>query len=85
MGSVVQARLDQETKAALDKLVRQRKMSVSEVLREGIRLVEERQAPLPRRKVIGVGGLKTGILDLATNPKHMEGFGQDRLKRGNRR
>jgi len=76
MKASVQARLDEETRATLAKLVRQLGWSTSEVVREGIRLVEKRHAAPPRRKLIGAGEFDSGIPDLATNRKHMEGFGR---------
>jgi hypothetical protein len=76
MKASVQARLDEETQAALERLVRRHGWSVSKVVREGIRLVEERQAPATRRKLIGIGMFDSGVPDLATNKKYMEDFGR---------
>jgi Arc/MetJ-type ribon-helix-helix transcriptional regulator len=76
MGSSVQARLDEETQKALDGLVRNLGMSQSEVIREGIRLMEKQHARPKHRRIIGVGQFETGIPDLSTNSKHMEGFGE---------
>jgi hypothetical protein len=76
MGSSVQARLDAETQEALRGLVRNLGISQSEVIREGIRLMEMRHTKPKHRKIIGVGQFDTGIPDLSTNPKHMEGFGK---------
>ena len=70
MGAVVQTRLDEEMKAALESAARQQGKSVSDLVREGIEVIVSRH---------------TGIADLSTNPKYMEGFGLDRSKRGNRR
>jgi hypothetical protein len=80
--SSVQARLDEETQASLEKLVHQLGWSTSEVVREGIRLVEKHHAPAPRRKLIGMGRYDSGIADLATNKKHMEDFGKKSMGRG---
>jgi hypothetical protein len=76
MQTSVQARLDEETRAALDRLRRRHGWSTSEVVRESIRLMEKQQAKPKHRKIIGVGQFDTGIPDLSTNPKHMEGFGE---------
>ena len=76
MKANVQARLDEETQAALERLVRQHGWSVSKVVREGIRLVEERHAPAIPRKLIVIGRYDSGVSDLATNKKYMEGFGR---------
>ncbi|MGA3035712.1 MAG: ribbon-helix-helix protein, CopG family [Terracidiphilus sp.] len=85
MAAVVQTRLDEETKAALEQVARQQGKSVSDLLREGIRVVVKHHSASPRRKWIGVGKYDSGIPDLSTNPKYMEGFGLDRSKRGKRR
>jgi hypothetical protein len=77
----VQARLDKETQAALDRLVRRHGWTTSSVVREGIRLVEQQHAPAPRPKLIGIGKYDSGIPDLATNKKHMEGFGRKSMGR----
>jgi hypothetical protein len=40
------------------------------------------QYPAPRRReIIGAGQFDSGIGDLVTNKKHMEGFGLSRLDR----
>ena len=54
MTTKVQARLDAETQAVLDRL-RQRGLSASEVIREGIHLVEKQQLPAARPRLIGIG------------------------------
>lgn len=77
MGSTVQARLDQETQAALEGLASRLGMSQSEIVREAIRLLNEKHKPRPRKRLIGIGLCSSGLTDLATNPKHMEGFGRD--------
>ncbi len=85
VGAVVQTRLDEETKAALESVARQQGKSVSDLVREGIRMVVSQHSASPRRKWVGVGKYDAGIPDLSTNPKYMEGFGLDRPKRGHRR
>ncbi len=85
MKTSVQARLDEETQAALDRLVHRHGLSVSEVIREGIRLVEKRNGSQPRRKLIGIGRFASGIPDLATNKKYMEDFGKKSMGRVRRK
>jgi len=80
----VQARLDEETQEALDGLVRRLGWSPSRVVREGIRLVDKHHAK-PRPRMIGIGMFSSGLGDLATNKKYMEGFGAKGLKRGERK
>ena len=76
MRTSVQARLDPESQAALDRLVSRLGWSSSEVVREGIRLVDKHHAKPARRKVIGVGEFDSGITDLASNKAHLEGYGR---------
>ncbi len=75
MKATVQARLDEETQAALERLVRRHGWSTSRVVREGIHLVEEQQAAATRPRLIGIGSVDFGPGDLATNKKHLERFG----------
>jgi hypothetical protein len=77
MATTVQARLDDEIQADLENLAKTLGVSQSEVLREGIRLMKEKHKPQPRKKLIGVGIFSSGLTDLSTNPKYMEGFGRD--------
>lgn len=65
--------------ARLEALVRKRKQSKSELVREAIeRLVEQSGAPI-KGSVLELAGDLVGICngprDLSTNPKHMSGFG----------
>ena len=77
MGFKAQVRLDDEIQADLEGLAKHLGVSQSEVMREGIRLMKEKHKPQPRKKLIGVGMFSSGLTDLSTNPKYMEGFGQD--------
>ena len=76
MKTSVQARLDPESQAVLDGLVRRLGWSPSEVVREGIRLVDKQHAKPARRKVIGLGEFDSGITDLGSNKAHLEGYGR---------
>lgn len=77
MKATVQARLDSESQAALDHLVRRLGWSPSRVVREGLRLmVRHYGSPPPKKKIIGMGEFDAGPPDLATNKKYMEGFGR---------
>lgn len=81
MPRTVQTRLDEETEAVLDGLVERLRLNPSEVLREGIRVLHEKHNDKPRKRLIGVGMFSSGIPDLATNKKHMEGFGEKSMGR----
>ncbi len=85
MKTSVQARLDEETEAALETLVRRLGWSTSKVVREGIRLVEKHHAPSPRRMLIGIGMYDSGVSSLATNKKYMEDFGKKSMGRALRK
>lgn len=75
MGATVQVRLDKEAEAALDQLVRVNGWTPSQAVRDSLVKAAEQQKPKPRPKLIGVGIFDSGISDLSTNKKYMEGFG----------
>lgn len=78
MKSSVQARLDDESQAALKQLTRQLGWSPSRVVREGLRLMAQHHGVGQRkkRKFIGIGQFDSGIPDLGSNKKHLEGYGR---------
>jgi hypothetical protein len=76
MKTVVQARLDSEARHALDGLVRRLGWSPSKVVRESLRLMNRHHGPAPRRRVIGVGKFDSGLHDLGSNKRRLEGFGR---------
>jgi len=77
MKATVQARLDEESEAALKQLTRQLGWSPSRVVREGLRLMAKQHGMGPRRKkLIGIGEFDSGISDLGSNKKHLEGYGR---------
>jgi hypothetical protein len=76
MKTSVQARLDEETRAALLHVARVEGWTTSQVIRELILEGAERRAAKPRPRLIGAGCFDSGAADLATNKKHMEGFGK---------
>ncbi|MBB6146397.1 Arc/MetJ-type ribon-helix-helix transcriptional regulator [Silvibacterium bohemicum] len=76
MKTVVQARLDEDTRKDLDRLVRNLGLSASEIVREGIRLVKEQHAKPRPKKIVGLGQFDSGITDLGSNKKHLEGYGR---------
>jgi hypothetical protein len=56
---------------------------VKDLVEEGLRLVLERSAKSRKRPTLAelmqdyVGIVDSGVPDLATNPKYLEGFGED--------
>jgi hypothetical protein len=77
MANSIQARLDDETESMRERLKATTGWTDSEIIRRGIKLLAA-VTPAKARKgrFTGVGKYDSGIPDLATNPKHMEGFGE---------
>ena len=76
MKSNVQARLDRQSQVALEELVRRLGWSPSRVVREGLRLLSTCYGKAPAKRVIGVGRFASGIPDLGSTEKHLQGFGR---------
>jgi hypothetical protein len=76
MKAVVQARLDPEARRALDGLVRRLGWSPSRVVRESLRLMRRLHGPAPHKRVIGVGEFASGLSDLGSNKRRLQGFGR---------
>jgi len=76
MKEIVQARLDPETRQALDRLVRRFGWSPSKVVRESLRLMSRHHSMVPSRKVFGVGKFESGFSDLGSNKRRLAGFGR---------
>lgn len=77
---VLTVKLPAVLEARLDALVRSRKQSKSELVREAIeRLADEGAAPAQGsvlELVSDLVGVGDGPRDLSTNPKHMRGYGK---------
>jgi hypothetical protein len=82
MKATIQARLDEETQATLERLVRRHGFKPSEVVREGIRLVAKQAEAAKPIEIIGLGKYDSGLTDLSTNKKYMEGFGSHSRMQG---
>jgi hypothetical protein len=76
MKTTVQARLDRRAQVALARLVRHLGWSPSRVVREGLRLLAACYGRPSRRRVVGVGRYASGLPDLGSNKKRLEGFGR---------
>ena len=76
MGATIQVRLDEKSEAALKRLVRAKGCTPSQAVRESILKDDEQLRAKPRPRLIGIGCVSFGPGDLATNKKHMEGFGR---------
>jgi hypothetical protein len=77
MKTSVQARLDEETHAALEVLVRRNGWSTSRAVREGLQLLVRQQSGGTAKRMIGIGIFDSGIPDLGSNKKYLEGLGSN--------
>lgn len=76
MPSTIQARLDEASKKALAKLVKQTGWNPSKVVREGLRILAACYPGDGSRKIIGLGKFASGIPDLGSNKEHLKGLGK---------
>jgi hypothetical protein len=75
MPGMIHARLDPETERMLRRLQRHFGWSDSQVVREGIKVLNGLTAR-GRRRVAGLGRFSSGIPDLGSNKAHLKGFGR---------
>lgn len=76
MRSVIQARLDHRSRRRLSALVRELGWTPSQVVREGLRILETIRLRRKKQRVIGLGKFRSGISDLGSNNKHLRDFGR---------
>jgi hypothetical protein len=76
MRSAIQARLDDRSRKRLTALVRELGWTPSQVVREGLRILEATRLCRKKHGVIGLGRFRTGISDLGSNKKHLRNFGR---------
>ncbi len=76
MAHTIHARLDEATEEMRDRLKQSEGWTDSEIVRRGITLLAAATPAGKKRKFRGVGKYHSGVPDLATNKKYMEGFGQ---------
>jgi hypothetical protein len=76
MPATVQTRLDDETTAILDRLRRSGR-TTSDIVREGIRLAGREQGSGAAGKMIGIGMIRSGVPDMGSNKKYLEGLGSN--------
>jgi predicted transcriptional regulator len=82
MGTTVQVRLDDQMQEKLDRAARRLGVTRSEILREGIRLVEKGTAKKTVPRLIGIGCVDFGPGDLATNKKYLKNLGAKSMGKG---
>lgn len=75
MSRVIHARLDAHTEKLLRDLERQLGWNDSKIIREGIKTLSTFMAGRRRPKVIGLGRFKSGVSDLGSSKRHLQGFG----------
>jgi hypothetical protein len=76
MARIIHARIDAETEKLFTELQRRMGWNDSKVVREGIKALNVLLVPPGSRKIAGLGRFRSGVPDLGTNPKHLEGFGE---------
>ncbi|MBI1902087.1 MAG: hypothetical protein HYS13_13375 [Planctomycetia bacterium] len=76
MSKLIQARIDPHTERLLRALARRTGWSDSKVIREGIKALGVLLAPTKRRRIVGIGRFRSGVADLASNRRHLRGFGR---------
>jgi hypothetical protein len=73
---IVHARLDPETRRLLSRLRRRTGLNDSELIRRALRVLGSAEVDPGGRRVIGQGAFASGVPDLGSNRKHLEGFGR---------
>jgi hypothetical protein len=76
MSRIVQARLDERTARQLARLRRITGENDSEIVRRGIANLSVSFPGASKRKIHGLGRFASGIPDLGSNRKHLDGFGE---------
>jgi hypothetical protein len=76
MRPVIQARLDQRSRKRLAILVRELGWTPSQVVREGLRVLEASYLRRKKKGIIGLGKFNSGITDLGSNKEHLRDFGR---------
>jgi len=76
MRSAIQARLDDRSRKRLSALVRELGWTPSQVVREGLRVLEASHLRRKRKGVIGLGKFRSGVSDLGSSKKHLQDFGR---------
>lgn len=76
MSRLIHARLDDDAELVRQELAQRLGWSDSRIVREGIKLLAGRLLPSRKRKTIGMGKFCSGIPDLGSDKRHLEGFGR---------
>lgn len=76
MGSLIQAKLDEESRKIMQQLVKKTDWSPSRIVREGLRVLAACHLTKGKRTISGQGKFQSGIGDLASNKDHLRDFGR---------
>jgi hypothetical protein len=76
MSNSIHARLDDDTQEMRDQLKKAEGWTDSEIVRRAIKLLAAVTPAKGKRQFTGVGKYDSGVSDLASNKKHLEGFGK---------
>jgi hypothetical protein len=76
MGAVIQARLDGRSRKRLAALARELGWTPSQVVREGLRVLEASYLRRKKHGIIGLGKFESGVTDLGSSKKHLRDFGR---------
>jgi hypothetical protein len=76
MRPTIQARLDHRSRKRLAVLVLELGWTPSQVVREGLRVLEAGYLRRKKRGIIGLGKFHSGVSDLGSNKKHLRDFGR---------
>ena len=76
MRSIIQARLDPRSRKRLSALVRELGWTPSQVVREGLRILEITRLRKKKQGIIGLGKFRSGISDLGSNKMHLRDYGR---------
>jgi hypothetical protein len=76
MSSIIHARLDTDTDALRSELQKRLGWNDSQIVREGIKSLSSLIRTSCKGKIVGLGRFKSGVADLGSNKRHLEGFGK---------
>lgn len=76
MRAAIQARLDDRSRKRLSVLVRELGWTPSQVVREGLHILEASYLRRKKRAVIGLGKFRSRVSNLGSDKKHLRGFGR---------
>ena len=78
MNKIVHARLDEHTRKIMRRLQRRYGWSDSDIVRNGIRALGEKELSAAERtqRIEGVGEFASGVDDLGSDARHLRDFGR---------